>query len=88
MDCKQLGSSVHGILQARVLVWVAMSSSRGSSQPRDQTQVSRIADRFFTIWTTREDQEPPGLGLIHRMTAGVGSFLEHVPVLSYVSDLE
>ena len=37
-----------GILQARILEWVAMPSSRGSSQPRDQTQVSRIAGRFFT----------------------------------------
>ena len=50
------GCSVHGILQARVLEWVAMPSSRGSSQPRDQTQVSCIAGRFFTIWATREAQ--------------------------------
>ena len=42
------------ILQARLLEWVAMPSSRGSSQPRDQTQVSLIAGRFFTIWATRE----------------------------------
>jgi len=46
-----------GILQARILEWVAMPSSRGSSQPRDQTQVSRIAGGFFTIWATREAQE-------------------------------
>ena len=43
-----------GILQARILEWVAMFSSRGSSQPRDQTQVSHIAGWFFTIWATRE----------------------------------
>ena len=43
-----------GILQARILEWVAMPSSRGSSQPRHQTQVSHIAGRLFTIWTTRE----------------------------------
>ena len=43
-----------GILQARILEWVAMPSSRGSSQPRDQTQVSHIAGGFFTSWTTRE----------------------------------
>ena len=43
------GSSVHGILQANVLEWVAISSSRGSSQPRDQTQVFYIAGRFITI---------------------------------------
>ena len=42
MDCSLPGSSVHGILQARKLEWVAMSSSRGSSQPRDQTCVSYI----------------------------------------------
>ena len=49
------GSSVPGILQARILEWVAISSSRGSSLSRDQTQVSCIAGRFFTIWATRED---------------------------------
>ena len=43
-----------GILQARILEWVAMSSSRGSSWPRDQTQVSRIAGRFCTVWLNRE----------------------------------
>ena len=43
-----------GIFQARILEWVAMPSPRGSSQPRDWTQVSWIAGRFFTIWTTRE----------------------------------
>ena len=43
-----------GILQARILQWVAMTSSRASSPPSDQTQVSRIAGRFFTIWTTAE----------------------------------
>ena len=46
-----------GILQARILEWVAMPSSRGSSQPRDRTQVSCIAGGFFTIWATREAQE-------------------------------
>ena len=48
------GSSVHEIFQARILEWVAISFFRGSSQPRDPTQVSHTADRFFTIWTTRE----------------------------------
>ena len=57
LDCRLLGSSVRGILQARKLEWVAMPSSRGSSQPRDQSQVSWIAGRFFTIWATREAQE-------------------------------
>ena len=49
-------SSVHGILQARILEWVAISLSRGSSWPRDWTWVSHIAGRFFTIWATREAQ--------------------------------
>ena len=53
-DCSLPGSSVHGILQARILEWVAMPSSRGSFQPRDQTQVSLTAGRFFTIWATGE----------------------------------
>ena len=44
MDCSQPGSSVHGISQARILDWVAIPFSRGSSQPKNQTQVSRIAD--------------------------------------------
>ena len=47
---------LHGILQARMLEWIAFSFSRGSSQPRDQTQVSCIAGRFFTSWATREAQ--------------------------------
>ena len=46
--------TVHGILQARILEWVASPFSRGSSQPRDQTQVSRIVGGFFTSWATRE----------------------------------
>ena len=49
--------TVHGILQARILEWVAFPFSRGSSQPRDRTQVSHIAGGFFTIWATREAQE-------------------------------
>ena len=52
MDCSQPGSSIHGVLQARIPEWVAISFSRGSSPPRDQTQVSCIAGRFFTA-------EPP-----------------------------
>ena len=46
--CSLPGSPVHGILQARILEWVTVPFSRGSSQPRDQTQVSHIAGRFFT----------------------------------------
>ena len=52
VDCSLQGSSVHGIFQARVLEWVAISFSRGSSRPRDQTQVFCIAGRHFTVWAT------------------------------------
>ena len=55
MDCRLPASSVYGILKARILEKVAISFSRGSSWPRDQTQVSHIAGRFFTIWATREE---------------------------------
>ena len=52
--CDPVDYTVHGILQARILEWVAVPFSRGSSQPRDRTQVSHIAGRFFTSWATRE----------------------------------
>ena len=55
--CDPMDYTVHGILQARILEWVVFSFSRGSSEPRDQTQVSCIADTFFTSWATREAQE-------------------------------
>ena len=55
MDCSLSGSSVHGIFQARVLEWIAISFSRGPSRPRNRTRVSHIASRCFTIWATRED---------------------------------
>ena len=55
--CDPMDYTVHRILQARILEWVVIPFSRGSSQPRDQTQVSRIADGFFTSWATREVQE-------------------------------
>ena len=68
MDCSPLGSSVHGILQARILEWVGMPSFRGSSKPRDQTQVSHIAGGFLTISSLKihlkshswGSQSPPG----------------------------
>ena len=49
--------TVRGILQARILEWVAFPFSRGSSQPRDQTPVSRTAGRFFASWATREAKD-------------------------------
>ena len=54
VDCSPPSSSVHGILQARILEWVAISFSRRSSRPRDRTQVSHIAGRCFNLCTTRE----------------------------------
>ena len=65
MDCSLPGSSVHGIFQAIVLEWIAISFSRGSSQLRDQTRVSRIVDRHFTIWATREVKEDIGMANKH-----------------------
>ena len=58
VDYSLSGSSLHGILQARILEWVAIHFSRGSSQPRGWTQVSRIAGRFFTIWAKGSPKYP------------------------------
>ena len=54
MDCSLSGSSIHGILQAQVLEWMAISFSRGSSWSRNRTRVSHIAGRRFTVWASRE----------------------------------
>ena len=54
IDCSLPGSSIHGIFQARILEWVAISFSRRSSWPRGWTWVSRIVGRHFTVWATRE----------------------------------
>ena len=56
MDCNLPGSSLHGILQARILEWVDISFSRKSSRLRDWTQVFHIAGRHFNLWATREAQ--------------------------------
>ena len=53
MDCSLPGSSIHGILQARIVEWAAISCSKGSSWPRDQTRVSDTAGRLLTVWATR-----------------------------------
>ena len=52
LDCSPLGSSVHGILQARIVEWVAIPFLRGSSWPKDWIHISHKADRFFTVWAT------------------------------------
>ena len=54
MDCSPPGSSLHGILQARVLEWVAISFTSGSSRPRDRTRVSCIAGRRLNLWAPDE----------------------------------
>ena len=56
LGCSPPGSSVHGILQAWILKWVAIYFSSGSSRPKDRAWISCIVDRFFTIWATREAQ--------------------------------
>ena len=75
MDCSPTGSSIHGIFQARILEWVAIFSSRGSSQPRDQTWVSCIPGRFFA--TT--PQEFPGHWGVHRFNAWSSPGGFHMP---------
>ena len=55
--CDPMDYTGHGILQARILEWVAFPFSRGSSQPRDQAQVSRIAGRFFTSWAINQEKK-------------------------------
>ena len=74
MGCRLPGSSVHGIFQAIVLEWIAISFSRGSSQPKDRTWVSRIVDRHFTVWATREvgDGGDPGTNPGSGRSAGEG----------------
>ena len=68
MDCSLPGSSVHVIFQARILEWVAISSFKGFSWPRDWTQVSRTASKFFTVWASREASKWANLGLISIFT--------------------
>ena len=58
VNCSPPSSSVHGILQARVLEWVAIPFARGSSRPRDRTRVSLVAGRRLALWATREASLP------------------------------
>ena len=80
MDCawdfpgKTPVSSVHGVLQSRTLEWVAISSSRGSSQPRDRTQVSYIAGRLFTTWAIREAQKSSKMLFCVSLDGETGSY--------------
>ena len=70
MECSPPDSSIYGILQAGMLEWGVMPSSRASSWPRDQTQVSCAAGRFFTTWATRESHSlasPTKMSIFHEM---------------------
>ena len=79
MNCSLPGFSVHGVFQARVLEWVAISFSRGSSWPRGRTQLSCIAGRHFTLWTYRHQNHLEDL-LNHRL-------LDPAPRVSDLLDL-
>ena len=83
MDCSPPGSLVHGIFQAWILEWVAIPFSRGSSQPRDRTQVSHIVSRCFTIWATREAPKimgPPLKGPLFTLLHSVPLTLQQATV--------
>ena len=70
--------TVHGILQARILEWVAFPFSRESSQPRDGSQVSRIAGGFFTNWAIREEKlmlSDPKAYLMNRISVHFSLFM-------------
>ena len=79
MDCSPPGSSVHGILQARLLEWAAIPFSQGTSWPRDRTQVSRIAGSFCTIWATRETLMLVGASNLNWW--GLGKFHSHRKIM-------
>ena len=74
MDCSPPESSVHGIFQARLLEWVAISFSRRSSQPRDWTQVSHIVGRRFIVWATRVSSNPRLTDYLKRRPWDNGNF--------------
>ena len=71
VDCSPPGSSVHGILQARILKWVTISFSRGSPRPRDRTRVSHIGGRHFNLWATREAQKAHDRHIKRALNTGV-----------------
>ena len=83
MDCSLPRSSVHGILQARVLEWVSIPFSKGSSQHRDWTWVSCIAGKFFTVWATIWCEiRKPEKSILPRHTP-LTSFLHVLPEIDY-----
>ena len=85
MDCSLPGSSVHRIFQSRVLAWVAISFSRGSSWSRDQTQVSHIAGSRFTVWATWE--APYQKMCTKRNNLEISSFTQDLEFEFYLSQI-
>ena len=79
MACSPPGSSVHGILQARILECVAISFSREPSQSRDQTQVFHMAGIFFTIWATRRNTTDLGAGILFSRASQVALMVKNPP---------
>ena len=93
VDSSPPDSSVHGILQARILEWVAISFSRGSSQPRDRTRVSCIGGRRFNLWATKSLPSWPSLPFHASTLSHPSGLLQslsfnclHVIFLSYWKD--
>ena len=83
MDCSPPGSSVHGILQARILEWVAIPFSRRSSQPRGQTWVFCIAGRFLTIWAAKVSLNRWGLEILTLSGKERGKRFEYLKTLNH-----
>ena len=78
--CDSMNYPVHGILQARILEWLDFPISKGSSQPRDWTQISHIAGRFFSSWVTRETLRKHGTMSIYiQMKEATYGILTNVP---------
>ena len=84
MDCSPLGFSVHWILQARILESVAIPFFRGSFWPRDETQISHKAGRFFTIWVTRD---APKIKLAAFILAVLFNSLHNASEVQYLSNI-
>ena len=82
--CDHKDYTVPGILQARILEWVAIPFSKGSSQTRDRTQVSHIAGRFFTSWATREAQAQPLVSRLTGLLCGEKTKLELGNILTWL----
>ena len=89
MNCSPTGSSVHGILQARILECVAISFSSRSPWPRDWTQVSCTAGRFFTIWTITEKSPTNNfINCIHITYMSQGCILFNIQTLTHRDEKE